>query len=369
MAIGWKAPRTLAAALALAAIGSGVLAAPAWAQDEARVRKLEAEVTALQRAVFPGGDQRYFPPEVSPGSPGQPATVPAVAPPSATALSDVLARLDSLEGQVARLTAQSEDKDHQLSLLTKRLDDAQASLAAQNAPPAGPPPGDGGPQGPAFQPTGDIPAPSIDRGPVTPAALDSRAPTRASRRATAVDEPDSAPPRAALTRAQARAQARDTAKEPAAARSPRPSAARLAAVRAIVKPQTADAADDEYSYGFRLFGAGFYPEARQQLALYLQKYPGHREASFARNLLGRTYLEDGQPREAAKYFFDNYQSDKNGARAPDSLLYLAQTMVAINDTGRACIALAEFGDTYPALATGRLKEQYDRTKGKVSCTR
>jgi hypothetical protein len=44
-------------------------------------------------------------------------------------------------------------------------------------------------------------------------------------------------------------------------------------------------------------------------------------------------------------------------------------MIAIGDNNRACIALAEFGDTYPALATGRLKEQYDRTKNKVRCTR
>jgi len=42
-------------------------------------------------------------------------------------------------------------------------------------------------------------------------------------------------------------------------------------------------------------------------------------------------------------------------------------MIAIGDTNRACIALAEFGDTYPSLATGRLREDYDRTKSKVSC--
>jgi hypothetical protein len=50
------------------------------------------------------------------------------------------------------------------------------------------------------------------------------------------------------------------------------------------------------------------------------------------------------------------------------LLYLAEAMIMINDTNRACIALAEFADTYPALATGRLKEQYDRTRSKVRCT-
>lgn len=41
---------------------------PALAQDEvseARVRKIEAEVRALQRKVFPGGDTRFFEPEIN----------------------------------------------------------------------------------------------------------------------------------------------------------------------------------------------------------------------------------------------------------------------------------------------------------------
>ncbi|OYW45648.1 MAG: hypothetical protein B7Z33_07410 [Sphingomonadales bacterium 12-68-11] len=117
-----------------------------------------------------------------------------------------------------------------------------------------------------------------------------------------------------------------------------------------------------------MWEAGYFPEARQQLSLYLQRYPQHARVSFGRNLLGRAFLDDGQPREAAKYFLENYQGDKQGARAPDSLLYLAESMIAIADTSRACIALAEFGETYPALATGRLQELYDRTRSKVRCT-
>ena len=130
---------------------------------------------------------------------------------------------------------------------------------------------------------------------------------------------------------------------------------------------TDDPGEDEYTYGFRLWEAGFYPEAQQQLALFLQRYPNHSRATYARNLLGRAYLDNGQPREAATYFFENYQADRQAARAPDSLLFLAEAMVAIGDTNRACIALAEFGETYPALATGRLKEQYDRARNQVRC--
>src|SRR5690606_38404502 len=147
----------------------------------------------------------------------------------------------------------------------------------------------------------------------------------------------------------------------------RPSPERVAAVRAIEKPVTGDAGEDEYTYGFRLWEAKFFPEAQQQLKLYVDKYPRHPRVSFGRNLLGRAYLDGGDARTAATYFFQNYTEDPSGPRAPDSLLYLAESMVALQDTQRACRALAEFGEKYPALATGRLKSQYDRNRGAVRC--
>ena len=146
-----------------------------------------------------------------------------------------------------------------------------------------------------------------------------------------------------------------------------PSPEHLTAVEAIDKPQTDDLADDEYSYGFRLWDAGFYPEARQQLTKFLQSYPGHWRASYGRNLLGRAYLDDGKTQEAAHWFLRNYQTDRTAPRAPDSLLFLAQAMIMRNDTRRACIVLAEFGDTYPELATGRLLERYQSTRTMVIC--
>ncbi|MCB2063065.1 MAG: hypothetical protein KDE25_06350, partial [Novosphingobium sp.] len=146
-----------------------------------------------------------------------------------------------------------------------------------------------------------------------------------------------------------------------------PSASRLAAVRAIEKPQTGDPGDDEYSYGFRLWDAKFYPEARQQLKMFVEKYPRHSRTSFGRNLLGRAFLDDGQPTEAAKWFLENYQTDKRGARAPDSLLFLAESMKKLKDDKRACIALAEFSETYAAEAAGRLKSDYNDTRRGLSC--
>lgn len=146
-----------------------------------------------------------------------------------------------------------------------------------------------------------------------------------------------------------------------------PSAQRLAAVRAILKPQTQDPGDDEYSYGFRLWEAKFYPEAQQQLKLMIDKYPRHSKISFARNLLGRAYLDDGKPRDAATWFLQNYNANKAGERAPDSLLYLAESMRQLRDTNRSCIALTEFASSFPREAAGRLKSQYDATRGGVKC--
>ncbi|MFN5085093.1 MAG: hypothetical protein ACK5EX_06370, partial [Novosphingobium sp.] len=161
---------------------------------------------------------------------------------------------------------------------------------------------------------------------------------------------------------------RPAATKPTAATKPAvPSAARLAAVRAIEKPKTDDAGDDEYSYGFRLWEAKFYPEAQQQLKLFLDKYPRHARRSFARNLLGRALLDEGKPEEAQKWFLENYKDQQFRDRAADSVLFLAEATKRQKDTGRACIALAQFVDEFPREAAGRLKSQYDATRTGLKC--
>jgi hypothetical protein len=146
-----------------------------------------------------------------------------------------------------------------------------------------------------------------------------------------------------------------------------PSAKRVAAVKAIEKPVTNDLGEDEYNYGFRLWEAKFYPEAQQQMQLFITKYPKHARISFGRNLLGRSFLDDDKPHDAAQWFLNNYKADPKGARAADSLLYLGEAMQVLNDTKRACVALGEFANTYPTEASGRLKAAYDKTRSGVKC--
>lgn len=317
------------AGAAIAAILTGVT--PAMAQDagtDARLKKVEAEVHALQRKVFPGADGKYFEPEIT-----APAALPTPQPgtPSTTAVTDLLTRMDAVEAQLARLTGQVEQDSHRIGLL-------EAKLATQAAPPpgadgAGPMPSDGPPPGaPQGSSSAPPPADVPSAGPPPVAPAPAKAPS---------------PPRIAPVG---------------------PSSDRVAAVAAVPHPRTSDAGEDAYTYGFNLWRAKFYPEAEQQLKLYLEQYPRHARASYGRNLLGRTYLDDGNPGEAAKWFLQNFQTDKHGDRAADSLLYLAVSMRQMKDDRRACIALSEFSETYAAEAAGRLSGLYSTTRSGLTCS-
>ncbi len=302
--------RLLATSAAATLLVCGAMSAQAQDSTEGRLDKVEAQVRALQRKVFPGGDSRFFEPQISAPAP----TTNAPQSPTTTPVTDLLSRMEAVEAQMSRLTAQVEQNTNRLSQLETKL-------------------GAGIPGAPAATPA--VPAPTPNTGAATTGG-------------GATVQPASATKARAATVA--------------------PSASRLQAVQAIVKPQTSDPGDDEYSYGFRLWEAEFYPEAEQQLKLFLEKYPKHHRASWGRNLLGRAYLDDGNALEAAKWFVQNYQADKNGGRAPDSLLYLGVAMKQLKDTKRACIALAEFSQTYAAEAAGRLKSLYDSTRNGLNCT-
>jgi len=246
------------AGVALAAATIVTAPVPVMAQDnsaEARIRKIESEVRALQRKVFPGADGRFFEPQIAPGTEGSAVTTSSIGAPATTAVTDILVRLDALEGQLRTLTARSEEQANALSQMETRLAMLETAAGAPMNLPA-----------PASAAGTTVMIPPVP----TPAASSPRVST------PTVSAPAASPPVAA------------------------PSASRLAAVQEIAKPQTADAGDDEYSYGFRLWNAGFYPEARQQLTKFVEQYPTHSRISFGRNLLGRAFLDDNLPEDAAR---------------------------------------------------------------------
>ena len=295
------------------ALASSILPAPAFGQSDSdiRIKKLEAEVRALQRKVFPGSDGKYFEAEIA--RPAATTTGPQTV--TTGPVNDLMGRIDAVEGALARITAQSEENANHMGKLEARL----TALEGGNAAP--------------------VVAPSASPSP-----------------ATATTKPTS------ITGSLA---ANSTAMSSTSAA--KPSAGRIAAVAAIERPVSGDKAEDDYLYGYRLWEAQFFPEAAQQLKATADKYPKGKRISYARNLLGRAYLDDGKPGTAAQVFLQNYQADKAGDRAADSLLYLGVAMTKLKETQRACVALAEFADMYAKEAAGRLANQYGAAKSAVKC--
>ena len=297
----------IAALLASASLGSG-----AFAQTngiDLRVGKLEKEMKAVQRTVFPQGVPVQ--PESGISVPGTAAGNPATAP-----IADLTARVDALEKGLASLTGQIE----QAQFRNRQQDDAIKRIEARLAPEVV--------AEPAAAPASILPKPAVS---------------------TAIPKP--ATPLAA--------------KPPVVAT--KPDAARKAAISAVEIPATGDAPEDAYSYGFRLYTAKFYPEAQTKLKEFVAKYPTHRRASYAQNLLGRAYYDEGKPALASVAFYDNYQKMPKGERAPESLYWLGQALIKLKKLPDACKVYVEMDEVYGSKLSADLTAKAKKGRADAKC--
>jgi TolA-binding protein len=299
------------------------LSASAVAQDaniDGRVGKLEKEMRAVQRQVFPAGAGKFLEPDIQSPTSAKPEN-----PSTTSATSDLLVRVDALEAQLAILTGQVEQQGNNMRGLDARLKLLEAQLASAQLA-------------------------NAQQETAVPATAASVLPAAAPVPAAVVVKPK---PVVAATKPVATAA--------------KPSAARVAAVAAIERPATGDAFEDGYNYGYRLWEAKFYPESQVTLEETLAKYPKHKRASFLRNLLGRAWLDDKKPATAVKVFYDNYKADPRGERAPDSLFFLGSALTDLGKTAEACEAYGELTKAYPDVASGRLADRVTAGKTRAKC--
>jgi TolA-binding protein len=129
-----------------------------------------------------------------------------------------------------------------------------------------------------------------------------------------------------------------------------------------------DPGEDAYSEGFRLWRDGKYDQAITSLRAFIAGFPNHRRVSYAKNLIGRALLDKGQPRPAAEALLANYRSNPKGERAPDSLYYLGQALMQLNQPSQACKAYSELEDVYGASIRPDLKSLVTKGKADASCS-
>ena len=272
--------------LLLLTTSGAAIAQSAPADLGTRVNRIERELRAVQRKVFPTG-QPLEPEITAPAAPVEAAGTPASSP-----VADLTARVDALEAQIRSITGQAEQNGFRLRQLEEQVQRLTDEAKARAAAPA--------------------PAP-------TPA------------------EPEP----------QAESPAADAA--------------------GIERPSTGDAAEDSYSYGFRLWQAKRYAEAQAELKRVADKHPEHRRASFAQNLLGRAYLDEGKPALAAVALYDSYKKWPQGERAAESLYWLGQALTRLKKPADACKVYAQFGDDYAATASAGLKAQVAAGRKQAKC--
>lgn len=316
----------MAAAVAVTALGVSGTAHAQSTPLESRVDRLEHEMRAVQRKVFPGGAGQTFEPQITAEAPA--ADVPGA--PATSPITDLTQRVAALEAQVATLTGQVEQlgfhqrqledafnaSRHSIEARVKALEDTASAVGTTHAPDAV-----------LVPPADPIPAPA--------------------------DAP-------------AKPLAKPAAKPPVTAAAP--AGSRAAQLAAIEHPATGDEAEDGYLYGYRLWQAKLYPEARRALEDVVAKYPKHRRASFAQNLLGRAYLDAGAPSLAAVAFYDNYKKNPNGERAPDSLYYLATALVQLKKpASEVCKVYSELTQIYGDRLSDGMKTGVAEGRTKNKC--
>ncbi len=318
----------LAALLATAALPA--LAAEPGTLDQ-RVDRVEKQLKAVQRKVFPGGDAAFQAPEIA-----RTETQATIGMPASTPINDLTARVDALEKTVAQMTGQIEQDEHRLDLLSqqsaqdrqefatrlKALEAAAAPAPVTTAPV---------PEEPAAVPPPRATAPIKGKPVVTPPPVKTPA----------------------------------TAAKPAV--KPVPTMADDTTGTDTTAPASGDPAEDAYMAGYKLWTQKKFPQAEASLAAVAKKYPKHKRASYAQNLLGRAYLDDGQPARAAEAFAANYTANPHGERAPESLYYLGQSLVQLKKPADACRVYDEFSSAYGDTASASLKARVATARTDAKC--
>jgi TolA-binding protein len=161
-----------------------------------------------------------------------------------------------------------------------------------------------------------------------------------------------------------------TASGEPAAEKPKPALTSTSAtpktVAAIASTDT-DPAEEAYDAGYQLWKSGKYDDAIGALRAFTSAYPNHRRTSWANNLAGRAMLDKGEPRAAAEALLANYRGNPKGERAADSLFYLGQSLMKLNQPGQACKAYGELEAVYGSSMRADLQKMLPDAKSQAKC--
>jgi TolA-binding protein len=305
------------------------LDAPGFAQTanpplDRRIDKLESEMKAVQRKVFPGGNPRYFEPEITApeAAPDGPAGLPASNP-----LTDLSVRVGEMERQLRTITGQVEANEFKLRQLEASLQrmkgDHEFRLNTLEGNPTAPPSAET-PPGVAVEAPSGPPAEVIKPAPAAPASQ------------AAVAQPEAAP-----------AEPKPAPKAPGTAKAATAAEAWQAAYAQVI--------------------AKNWPATEQQMRAYLVDWPRSTRIPQAQYWLGRSHAERNEHAQAAEAYLKVYNNHPRSDRAADSLIGLANALIGIKNPAQACRVLGELDSVYGSQLSAMQKNDAAALRTKARC--
>ena len=283
-----------------------VLIQPAFAQesDRSRERENRDRINRLERQVRQMQDRVY--PDGPPASTAGYADTPVA---TRSSVDILTGRVQSMEAQLTTLIRQAEEAQYRIGQMEAEIGRLRAELqTAREAPP------------PAMQPINDNPIPVEPDGGIGDGA------------------------------------------------GPIPETPAPAGVADASDPNWLADGKEAYDAGFRLWDARDFDGAIRQLDLMIAQYPGHPNISWAKNLKGRALLDANRPRDAAEVLLANYRGDPQGARAADSLYFLGQALMRLDQPGQACRVYDELEDVYGGSLRSFITERLPAARTAARCS-
>jgi tol-pal system protein YbgF len=124
--------------------------------------------------------------------------------------------------------------------------------------------------------------------------------------------------------------------------------------------------EDQYRHAFGLLRQMNYAEAELALAAFLDQHPDHRLAGNAKYWLGETYYVRGDYRQAAVAFAEGFKDYPDSNKAADNLLKLGISLGELGRAEDACGALSELLNRYPDLSEN-LRQRAMREQQNLDC--
>lgn len=123
---------------------------------------------------------------------------------------------------------------------------------------------------------------------------------------------------------------------------------------------------EQYAYAFGLLRQHQYDRAATALRAFIDAHPKDGLVSNARYWLGETYYVRNDYASAAQVFAEGYQKDKQGSKAPDTLLKLGMALIKLEKKNDACLTFGELLKQFPN-ATPAIKKTVAREREGAGC--